>query len=61
MIQINKEPWCDECPDFYATSDTLQLNATGEETRTVTIIRCANLPQCRRIEQRLKTEREKDK
>lgn len=54
MIKTIFEPYCEDCPDFYATSDTIHFNTYDPKSEeTCTIIQCTDRDQCARLVARL--------
>lgn len=57
MIQLDIEPYCENCPFFEAdTENTIPIESDGDLTHYIghTIIRCANRALCSRLVEFLK-------
>lgn len=53
MIKLVTESYCENCPDFEATVDKLELHSIPQDMHD-TLITCANRDRCAAMYERLK-------
>lgn len=55
MIKTIFEPYCENCPDFFATSDTIHctnMKDADDNIEEITVIQCTDRDQCARLIER---------
>lgn len=54
MIELDLEPYCDNCPHFEAKSNVSRIYGSFSPDFVDTTIKCKNAEKCREIERYLK-------
>ena len=49
MIRLMTEPYCENCPNFKAVSNTSTIQVDNEKFFTESAVRCENADRCREI------------